>query len=70
MARFADQRLPGHAVQLKLDCAPSLPPVPVDAERIEQVLVNLLNNALRHTQAGHVTVQAWLDAPQIGRAHV
>ena len=65
VARFADQRLPGQAVQLKLDCAPSLPRVPVDAERIEQVLVNLLNNALRHTQAGHVTVQAWLDGPRL-----
>jgi signal transduction histidine kinase len=35
---------------------PSLPRVLVDAERIEQVLVNLVANALKFTSEGSVTV--------------
>jgi two-component system OmpR family sensor kinase/two-component system sensor histidine kinase BaeS len=37
----------------------TLPPVPADAARVQQVISNLLTNALRHTPAGGwVTVQA------------
>ncbi len=32
-----------------------------DADRIQQVLHNLLSNALRHTEAGHVTVRVTLE---------
>jgi len=38
-------------VTLHMDCAPDLPPVLADADRIAQVLNNLLSNALRHTPA-------------------
>ena len=57
--RFADQRLPDDPVQLTLECPAALPPVQADAERIEQVMVNLLGNALRYTQQGHVDVVTW-----------
>lgn len=44
------------AVDLRLE-AESLPTISADAERLLQVLANLLDNALRHTPAhGHVTV--------------
>lgn len=39
-------------VQLLQVITPSLPTVPADADRITQVLINLLGNALRHTPAG------------------
>ncbi len=38
----------GNNVRTKLDAAPSLPAVRLDRRRIEQVLYNLLENALKH----------------------
>ena len=44
-------------VRLDVTCADGLPPVDVDAERIGQVLRNLMHNAATHTPAGgRVTV--------------
>ena len=41
------------AKQIRVDLAlPDLPPVEVDAQRIRQVLRNLLENAIRHTPSG------------------
>lgn len=46
-------------VSLKLAVEPNLPPVLCDPARIDQVLGNLLDNALRHTPpAGRVTLRA------------
>ncbi|MGB5915980.1 MAG: ATP-binding protein, partial [Phormidesmis sp.] len=39
----------------------SLPAVWGDPARIEQILVNLLSNALRHTAAGEVNIRAYLE---------
>lgn len=65
VARFADQRLPDAPVELSLDLQNPLPLVRADAERIEQVMVNLLSNALRHTQQGSVTVRAWAEEGRV-----
>jgi signal transduction histidine kinase len=49
-------------VELRAEAPPDLPTVEVDADRILQVLVNLLGNALRATPAGgEVCVRAWSD---------
>jgi two-component system, OmpR family, sensor histidine kinase BaeS len=57
--KAAAERYATAAVELRTDIQPGMPPVAGDADRLGQVLANLLGNALRHTPAGGtVTVQA------------
>ncbi|MFM2430933.1 MAG: hypothetical protein RLZZ511_2146 [Cyanobacteriota bacterium] len=58
--RFGDQLLDSSTL-LKLDCPESLPLVMADVERVEQILVNLIGNALRYTPTGYVLLKAWVD---------
>jgi len=46
------------AVSLRLDAPPSLPPIPMDRDRMTQVVGNLVENALRYVpKGGAVTVR-------------
>ena len=57
-------------VGLKIDLASDLPAVPVDGQRLLQVLINLLSNAIRHTPpGGEVRVSADATQDQV-RVHV
>ena len=48
-------------INLSLSLAES-PPLLVDSQRIEQILHNLLSNALRHTpKSGKIHLKSWLD---------
>lgn len=59
--RFADQLIDSPTV-LKLDCPDHLPLVMADIERVEQILVNLIGNALRYTPQGFVCLKAWVGS--------
>lgn len=50
-------------VKLATEIAPGLPPAPIDANAVHQILMNLLANAVEAApeRAGHVTVRARLD---------
>ena len=48
-------------VELKIDIQDELPPFVGDADRMLQVLINLLNNAAKFTDQGAVTVHAFLN---------
>ncbi len=48
------------------DLADNLPPIQADADRLRQVLHNLLANALRHTPPdGKITIRTWKTAVDI-----
>ena len=55
--RFADQLLE-EGPSLELDCPQDLPNILADRDRLEQILVNLLGNAIRYTEKGSITVKA------------
>ncbi|URI07564.1 ATP-binding protein [Aquincola tertiaricarbonis] len=50
------------AVNLVFDAAPDLPVLLADEQKLAQVLRNLVSNALKFTEAGHVQVRARHDA--------
>lgn len=60
--RFSDQLLEDGPI-LKINCPPSLPLVIADRDRTQQILVNLLGNAIRYTHQGSITVKAKVDFP-------
>jgi signal transduction histidine kinase len=62
--KFSDQLLDDNP-SLKLDCPQTLPLVLADPERVEQILINLIGNALRYTPEGSVTLRAWEAAAQV-----
>ena len=54
-------------LSLSLDCTLDLPEVKVDPERIEQVLVNLIHNAIKFTPPnGEIIVSAYQEGNKIG----
>jgi len=60
--RFSDQLVDNEKLTLHLDENSSLPLVRGDAVRIEQVLVNLISNAMRYTTQGTICVNAWAES--------
>ena len=55
-------------IQLQIDAAQDLPEIKVDPDRMTQVLVNLLDNALRYTPGGgliSLSTQAFADRVKI-----
>jgi len=62
--RFSEQLLE-EGPSFRLELPPSLPDVLADPDRVEQVLVNLLGNAIRYTDQGTITLRAWSEPPKL-----
>ncbi len=62
--KFTDQLLEDGPVLL-LQCPSVLPPVLADIDRTEQVLVNLLGNAVRYTNEGAITIDVRTEGSQL-----
>lgn len=62
---FRDQQIESKNPQIVVDISPDLPPVDADPTRTEQVLVNLLGNALQYTDTGKIIVHAWSHGDQV-----
>ena len=51
-------RARAQGIDMRLDISPAAPTIEADYDRLVQVLNNLIENALRHTEAGAITVSA------------
>ncbi|MEM8503993.1 MAG: HAMP domain-containing sensor histidine kinase [Cyanobacteria bacterium P01_D01_bin.1] len=60
--RFANQIINSERLKLTTDLPNNLPAVWGDPARIEQILVNLLSNAFRHTDAGIISVRIYTQS--------
>lgn len=60
VTRFTDQLLED-GPSLELECSVNLPPVIADLDRTEQILVNLLGNAIHYTETGSITLKIWQE---------
>jgi signal transduction histidine kinase len=54
--KFANQLSSHSNLEIQLQYPEGIPLVEADPQRVEQILVNLLSNALRHTASGSITV--------------
>lgn len=52
-------------VKLKVELPPSLPEIYADAQRIQQVLVNLLGNAIKFTEQGQILINAHCEGEML-----
>ena len=58
VARIFEQRLKDKQLTLVVDIKEKLPTIKADLFKLEQVLVNLLDNAVKYTQRGEIVVSA------------
>ncbi|MGJ3249851.1 MAG: sensor histidine kinase [Elainellaceae cyanobacterium] len=62
--RFSEQ-LMEDSPTLRLEYPSDIPPVWADPARVEQILVNLLSNAIRYTLSGWIAIQVEADAEYV-----
>jgi two-component system phosphate regulon sensor histidine kinase PhoR len=56
MRKIFEPRLKGKGLALTIPADPALPDLMADAFKLEQVFVNLIDNAIKYTEAGGITI--------------
>jgi two-component system phosphate regulon sensor histidine kinase PhoR len=64
--RIFDQRLKDKQLSLVIDMKENLPPIKADLFKLEQMLVNLLDNAVKYTDRGEITVSMDIHDKRVG----
>ncbi|NEO34770.1 MAG: two-component sensor histidine kinase, partial [Symploca sp. SIO3C6] len=59
--QFSEQLLDANSPTLEMDYDPSVAKIQADPARVEQILVNLISNAIRYTPSGSIKVRVWDD---------
>jgi signal transduction histidine kinase len=52
-------------VQINWQIPTDMPPVYADRDRVQQILVNLINNAVKYTPNGTITISTWVASPHL-----
>jgi signal transduction histidine kinase len=52
-------------VQINWQIPTEMPPVFADRDRVQQILVNLINNAIKYTSNGTITISTWVASPHL-----
>ncbi len=61
----AQSLVPGKPVVIYSEIEPNLPTLTADAQRIQQVVLNLLSNACKFTEQGQIRVRAYVEGSEI-----
>jgi two-component system, OmpR family, phosphate regulon sensor histidine kinase PhoR len=64
--RIFDQRLKDKQLSLVINVKEDLPPIKADLFKLEQMLVNLLDNAVKYTDRGEITVCVDVQDKRVG----
>ena len=62
---IVENTIRGRAIQLEFSVSEDLPTVEIDRTRIRQVILNLLNNAYHHADAGVIEIAARRDGREV-----
>lgn len=65
LLRRVESQIAEDGPQLGWQCDEGIATVLVDSDRLEQILVNLLGNAIKHTRQGQITLTAWEAKTQV-----
>ncbi|EKF20017.1 response regulator [Nitratireductor pacificus] len=65
---LSEPLLSGEPVSLRVDIPDETPPVMADPVRFEQILYNLIGNAIKYVDDGHIHVTAWQDGDAVAVA--
>jgi two-component system phosphate regulon sensor histidine kinase PhoR len=63
--RIFDQRLKDKRLSLVVDVKENLPPIKADLFKLEQILVNLLDNAIKYTDHGEIAISAGVQENRV-----